>query len=101
MLSSKIRTTTTIALVAASGFAFASIVPAASQAAPNTGAFAKSSEGFKYPYGVCVALSKEASREEGRAAQAIATGQLGTALVAATKGAEYVVLGRQGGCGFS
>jgi hypothetical protein len=43
MLSSKIRTTV-IALVATSGFAAASMVPAVSQASKNTGAYGKSVE---------------------------------------------------------
>jgi hypothetical protein len=46
MLSSKIRTTI-IALVTASCFAAASVVPAVSQASRNTGAYSKSSEAYK------------------------------------------------------
>jgi hypothetical protein len=46
MLSTKIRTTI-IALVATSSFAAASIVPAVSQAAKNTGAYSKSAESTK------------------------------------------------------
>jgi hypothetical protein len=46
MLTTRIRTTI-IALVASSGFAAASMVPAVSQASKNTGAYSKSVEAMK------------------------------------------------------
>jgi hypothetical protein len=52
MFSTKIRTTI-IALVAAFSFAGAATVPTVSQAAPNTGGFQKSNEGFKWSVQQC------------------------------------------------